>query len=62
MNHNEAVAFFGGRRKIAKLLGVTYGAVQWWKDHGIPLPRQYQLHVLSNGKLPVDQPKQETVE
>jgi hypothetical protein len=46
----DAQAFYGSRRKLAEALGVTVAAVSLWGDT-VPELRQYQLEVLTRGKL-----------
>lgn len=33
-----AIKFFGGRQKLAEALGVSQGAITYWKQHGGVLP------------------------
>jgi len=44
MTKQEAINLAGSQSKLAKLLGVTRGAVWQWKD--LPEGRRYQLMVL----------------
>lgn len=49
MKKNEAVRHFGSITNLAKALGVSKQAVSQWKV--IPDGRQYQLEVITEGKL-----------
>ncbi len=46
----EAVEFFGDERRLARILGITATAIRAWGDE-VPDLRQYQLQVISKGKL-----------
>ena len=46
----EVIAFFGGKSKVAAALKVSPAAVSQW-DTEPPQSRQYQVQVLTNGKL-----------
>lgn len=50
MKTQEAADFFGGRKKLAEALGVSPSAVSMW-GAVVPLSRQYQIQVISKGKL-----------
>ncbi|RJG10949.1 Cro/Cl family transcriptional regulator [Pseudomonas cavernicola] len=54
MKTKDAAEFFGSRSKLAKALGVFPSAVSQWGDE-VPLVRQYQIQVLSKGRLKADQ-------
>lgn len=54
MTHSELLAFFqNSNQKAADALGVSKQAVSAWKDRGIPVPRQYQIEVITGGVLRV---------
>lgn len=53
MTTKEAINFYGSRRAIAAQLTISYEAVRRWGKYP-PLDRQFQLEVLSNGKLKAD--------
>lgn len=53
MTIDEAVVYFGGKSKLAKALGINPSAVSMWGET-IPEVRQYQIQVLSKGKLKAD--------
>jgi DNA-binding transcriptional regulator YdaS (Cro superfamily) len=53
MKTQEAAAFFGGKKKLADALGIGASAVSMWGDE-IPESRQYQIQVISKGKLKAD--------
>ena len=50
MKTKDAQEYYGSRRKLAEALGVTVAAVSLWGDT-VPELRQYQLEVLTRGKL-----------
>jgi len=53
MKKQEAIAFFGGAKKLAIALGVSPASVSQW---GIDIPelRAYQIEKLTRGKLKVN--------
>lgn len=55
MNTQDAVAFFGTKTKIAKLLGISKQAVSRWKDR-VPLRQALLLEQASYGKLIAERP------
>lgn len=54
MNTVQAVAHFGSKRELSKVLGVGRSAVSNWGE-SIPIARQYQLQIITKGKLKADQ-------
>lgn len=50
MKTEDAAKWFGGKRKMADALGISPSAVTQWGDT-VPEVRQYQIQVLSKGKL-----------
>ena len=53
MTKDDAIKHFGTQSKLAEALGITQGSVAGWGDVP-PLPRQYQIQVLTRGKLKAD--------
>ncbi len=53
MKFDKAVQHYGSQAELARAVGVTHQACQYWRDHGIPELRQYQLERLTRGKLKV---------
>lgn len=52
MTFQEVLDHFGTKRKIATDLGITIQAVQQWADSGkVPLGRQFQIELVTKGKL-----------
>lgn len=43
MNANDIIDSLGGTKSVAKLCGVTDGAVSQWRDNGLPPPRMQYL-------------------
>lgn len=50
MKVKKVAAFFGGKKKLADALGIYPSAVTQWGDV-IPLGRQYQIEVITEGKF-----------
>ena len=50
MRTQDAADFFGGKSKLAEALGVSPSAITQWGEC-VPLVRQYQIQVVSKGKL-----------
>lgn len=53
MKTEEAVAFFGGIKKLSDALGVWPQVVYQWGDTP-PMGRQYEIEVKTNGELKAD--------
>tara|TARA_R110000796_G_scaffold74292_1_gene166882 strand:- start:263 stop:427 length:165 start_codon:yes stop_codon:yes gene_type:complete len=53
MTTDEAIAFFGDRKKMAALLGIgLHGTYRWGNNP--PKLRQFEIERLSDGKLKVE--------
>lgn len=50
MTTAEVVEFFGSKAAVAKALGIKLPSVSEWGDEP-PRARQYQLQVMTKGKL-----------
>lgn len=50
MKTTDAAAFFGSKKKLADALSINPSAVTQWGDY-VPESRQYQIQVLTKGKL-----------
>lgn len=50
MELKQAIKHFGTKAELARKMGVTRQAITGWGD-GIPAGRQFQLEVLTGGKL-----------
>lgn len=57
MNLDQLIAHFGTQEKAAEAIGVTQGSVSAWR-RGIPVPRQFQIEVLTQGALQADRSAQ----
>lgn len=56
MKVDQVIEFFGSKANTAKALSITYQAVQQWEESGkIPRGRQFEIHIISDGKLIVDE-------
>lgn len=53
MKTQEAIDHFGTPAALAEALGITREAIYQWGDE-VPEARQYQLHLLTGGKLQAD--------
>ena len=53
MKLSEAIAHFGTEAEMARKLGIRPQAVYQW-DGKVPKGRQYQIQILTKGKLKAD--------
>lgn len=54
MNTQDAIKHFGSIKKVAEVLNITrVQSVYQWGDK-VPMRRQYQLQLLTKGKLKAD--------
>jgi DNA-binding transcriptional regulator YdaS (Cro superfamily) len=58
MTFNQLVKHYGSQAAAARALGIKPPSVAEWKESGIPLPRQAQYEVLTNGVLQAERPSQ----
>lgn len=55
MTKSEAIAHFGSVRALCDALGIKHvQSVYQWPEDGIPSGRQYQMQILTKGKLKAD--------
>lgn len=54
MKLSEAIAHFGTEAEMARKLGIKPQAVYQW-DGKVPMARQYQIQLMTKGKLKADQ-------
>lgn len=55
MNMQQLVEYFGNQRAIAKALNTSDQVVSMWKvKDRIPLGRQYEIQILTGGRLRAD--------
>jgi len=55
MTVDQVINYFGTKAEIAKRLNISYQAVQQWTESGkVPKGRQFELQILSDGQLTVD--------
>lgn len=57
MTYRELIEHFGTQAAAARALGIKPPSVDEWKEKGIPLPRQAQYELITNGKLKADRPE-----
>ena len=61
MTPSEVVAHFGSVRRVTETLGITQQAFSNWQRRGyIPLGRQYELQILTGGRLVAEREKEAT--
>ena len=53
MDIEAVIAHFGGIKAMAKALDVYPQVIYQWKANGIPLLRQYQIQVTTDGRFSV---------
>jgi len=59
MTITEAARYFGNQYKLAKALGISRSRVSIYAQNGhIPLTRQYQLELITEGDLKADTPEE----
>jgi ParB-like chromosome segregation protein Spo0J len=57
MSPRQVIDFFGTQAATAKALGLTQPTVSGWlTDGAIPIERQYQIEMATNGALRADLP------
>ncbi len=57
MNTKQVVKYFGGRDKAIQALGIYRQVWDYWVRAGIPIGRQYEIQVRTQGALTVDKLK-----
>ncbi len=60
MKTDQAISHFGSYAALARALGVDQSAIRHWKGE-VPLLRQYQLQVITAGKLVATAPERREV-
>jgi len=55
MKTSDAIQHFGSSAALARALGINRSAVHQWGDKP-PVPRQYQIQVVTDGKLVAERP------
>ena len=57
MSPKQVIDFFGTQVKTAEALGIAQSSVSGWVQAGeVPMERQYQIELASNGQLRADLP------
>lgn len=59
MDLDQVIAHFGTQEKAAAALDMTQGSISAWRKSGIPVPRQFQIEVLTDGALKADRSAQQ---
>ena len=54
MTYTQAINLYKSHAAMAAALGCTVQNITHWKKHGIPPLRQFQIEMLSGGKLKRD--------
>ena len=57
MTFNELIEYYKTQTAAAAALDMSQSSVSEWQEKGIPIPRQYQIQVLTGGKLKADPAK-----
>lgn len=57
MTYVDLIAHYGTQRAAADALGIKAPSVAEWKEKGIPLPRQAQYEILTDGALKAERPE-----
>lgn len=57
MNYEDLIRHYGSQAAAARALGIKPPSVAEWKEDGIPLPRQAQYEILTDGKLKAERPE-----
>ena len=60
MDIEAVISYFGSVKAAAKALDVYPQVIYQWKANGIPALRQYQVQVMTKGKLKADIPEAAT--
>ena len=58
MDTEKLEAHFGGRDEAIKALGIYRQVWEYWKRAGVPIGRQYEIQILTGGKLQAGPPPQ----
>lgn len=53
MTKSQAIEHFGSAAELARAIGVSRSAISHWPEE-IPRGRQYQIEVLTSGRLTAD--------
>jgi hypothetical protein len=54
MTYQELIDHFKTQAAAARALDIKQPSIAGWKDSGIPTPRQYQIEIITGGKLKAD--------
>lgn len=54
MTHQDLITHYGSQAAAARAIRVKPSSVAEWKEKGIPLPRQAQYELESDGALKAD--------
>ena len=55
MTYDDLIRHYGTQAEAAKALGIpARSLLSWWKKHGIPGPRQFEIAAKTGGALAVD--------
>lgn len=56
MTYDELIAHYKTQKAAGDAIGISQPSVADWKEKGIPLPRQAQYELASEGALKADRP------
>lgn len=57
MTYEQVLKHFGSQAAAARALGVSQPSVWGWQKAGIPIERQIDIEIKTEGKLRADLPK-----
>jgi hypothetical protein len=49
----KIIEHFGSQSALARALGIKQPSIAEWRERGIPIPRQYQIQVVTDGLFKV---------
>ncbi len=58
MTYNDLLQHFGSQGAIARAIGLSQPSVWEWQEKGVPLPRQAQFELITDGALKAERPAQ----
>ncbi len=53
MTYDELICHYGTQQEAADAIGVSQPTISGWREGGIPVLRQYQIQVITRGRLKV---------
>ncbi len=56
MTYDQLIEYFGTQQAAADAIGIKQPSVAEWKENGIPIPRQAQYELATDGNLRAERP------